>query len=123
MLCFYLRDKKQPNTQKLVILFCFVVLLVTLSGASFDNRDRNFRVVAGITGQIIAWVSFILLAWNYRKKHMATTILLLAYANLQLPAGLIGKQGFGVDLVLLLASKLSLIGAMYHTLGVRDAKP
>lgn len=51
---------------------------------------------------------------------MATTIFLLAYANLQLPAGLFEKQGWGVDPLALLAAKLSLVAAMYNTLGIRD---
>jgi hypothetical protein len=80
------------------------------------------RDLAGFIGQVLAWIFFVLLAWNYREQHMATTILLLVYANLQLPAGLISKEGWGNDLVLLLAAKLSLIGAMYYTLGIRDAK-
>jgi hypothetical protein len=122
ILYLYFHNRKVLKTRKPIITFCFVLSLVVLSGL-FPLDIRSYSsVFAVFMGQILSWLFFVLLAWNYRKQHMATTILLLAYANLQLPAGLMGKQGLGVDFVLLLAGKLSLIGAMYHTLGVRDAK-
>jgi hypothetical protein len=122
MLNFNLHDNKQIKTKKSVIVFSSILLLVTLSALLSQMIYGYSRYLVGVVGQVVSWIFFVLLAWNYRKLHMATTILLLAYANLQLPAGLIGKEGWGNDFVLLLAAKLSLIGAMYHTLGVRDAK-
>lgn len=122
MLNFNLRDNKRINTQKSIIVFSSILFLVTLSALLYQMIHGSSRYLVGVIGQVISWIFFVLLAWNYRKQHMATTILLLAYANLQLPAGLIGKEGWGNDFVLLLAAKLSLIGAMYHTLGIRDAK-
>jgi hypothetical protein len=118
MLYFHLRDKWRLNTKKATIICCVVFSLVALIGL-FSLIVNS--LILGVIGQIPSWIFFVLLAWIYRKQHMATTILLLAYANLQLPAGIIGKAGWGNDFVLLLAAKLSLIGAMYHTLGVRDA--
>ena len=75
----------------------------------------------GVVMEVISWVFFVLLAWEFRNKQVATAILLLVYANLQLPSGLFGKQGWGVDPLALLANKMSLIVAMYKTLGIRDA--
>jgi hypothetical protein len=119
MLYLHLRDKGRLNERESLIICCVVFLLVVSSGL-LSLGSNGLTGPATILSQILSWVFFVLLAWNYRKQHMATTILLLAYANLQLPAGVIGKEGWGNDFVLLLAAKLSLIGAMYHTLGVRD---
>jgi hypothetical protein len=125
MLFFHLGDKWLFNQRKAAIICSVIFALVLLSGllSLFINHPVSRYLPAGaaaIPGQVLSWVFFVMLAWTYRKQHMGTTLLLLAYANLQLPAGLIGKQGWGNDFVLLLAAKLSLIGAMYHTLGVRD---
>ena len=122
MLNFNLRENKRIETQQSIIVFIPILFLITLSTLLSQMIYGSSRYLIGVIGQIISWIVFVLLAWNYRKQHMATAILLLAYANLQLPAGLIGKDGWGNDFVLLLAAKLSLIGAMYHTLGIRDAK-
>jgi CDP-diglyceride synthetase len=122
MLYLNLRDNRQVQNQESAIVFCsvfFLVMISTLLSNMSSSPPWNF---AGFIGQVLSWIFFVLMAWNYRKQHMATTILLLVYANLQLPAGLVGKEGWGNDFVLLLAAKLSLIGAMYHTLGIRDAK-
>ena len=56
------------------------------------------------------------LAWSWRIRDINTSLLLVAYANLQLPAYFVGKTGLGNDFALLLAAKLSLIGAMYKLL-------
>lgn len=122
MLYLHLRDNRQMKNRDTAFVFCSVFFLVVISSLLSSmtyNPPWNF---AGLIGQVLSWVFFVLVAWTYRKKHMTTTILLLAYANLQLPAVLVGKEGWGNDFVLLLATKLSLIGAMYHTLGIRDAK-
>jgi hypothetical protein len=122
MLYLHFRNRSRPNTRKLVIVFCSIFLPVMLSSLFALITDGAQSILAGFIGQILAWIFFVLIAWNYRKQHMTTTLLLLAYANLQLPAGLVGKTGWGNNFTLLLAAKLSLIGAMYHTLGIRDAK-
>ena len=130
MLYLYLRDKGQPNNRKATIICCAVFLLVALSGLLsliinssplIPIPSNIWGLLPGIVGQILSWIFFVLMAWNYREQHMSTTILLLVYANLQLPAGFVGKEGWGNDFVVLLATKLSLISAMYHMLGVRDA--
>ena len=125
MLYFHFRDKQLLDQRKPAIICSVIFVLVLMSSLLslfFNHPDSRYLPAgtAAIPSQVLSWVFFVLLAWNYRKQHMATTLLLLAYANLQLPAGIIGKQGWGNDFVLLLAAKLSLIGAMYHMLGVRD---
>ena len=121
MLYLLLREKSQISFLKAAIASSFILLVFGLSGfISITSYDR-FGPLSTIIANSLAWVFFVLLAWNYRTTHMSTTMLLLAYANLQLPAGIISKGGLGNDLVLLLAAKLSLIGAMYHMLGIRDA--
>ena len=127
MIYLHLRDGWRLNQRKSAVICGLVFALVLLSGLLSLIINYPFAKylpagLAAIPGQFLSWVFFVLLAWNYRKQHMTTTILLLAYANLQLAAGIVGKEGWGNDFVLLLAAKLSLIGAMYHTLGVRDAK-
>lgn len=125
MLYFHSRDKWRLNQRKSIIICWLVFVLVVLSGVLSLVINSPFEQYlvgpVAIFGQIFSWIFFVLLAWNYREQHMTTTILLLAYANLQLPAVIVGKEGLGNDFTLLLAAKLSLIGAMYHTLGVRDA--
>ena len=121
MLYLHLCDKWRLNKRKAIIFCCFVFMLSIVSGLLSLTINGFWRHLAEFGSLILLWAFFVLLAWNYRKQHMATTILLLAYANLQLPASLVGKGGWVNDFVLLLAAKLSLIGAMYHTLGVRDA--
>jgi hypothetical protein len=122
MLYLHFRNEGWPQTRKAVIVFFSAFLLVMLSSLFALMTDGPQSILAAFVGQILSWIFFVLIAWNYRKHHMTTTILLLAYANLQLPSGLVGKVGWGNDFTLLLATKLSLIGAMYHTLGIRDAK-
>jgi len=122
MLFIYLRDKGKSNIYYTALVFILSLLLSSSGTFLFNSNYIPAKVISIFISHFLAWIFFVMLAWNYRKKHMATTLLLLAYANLQLPAGLIGKTGLGVDLVLLLVSKLSLIGAMYYTLGVRDVK-
>lgn len=65
------------------------------------------------------WSVFMALAWSWRLKHVPTSLLLVSYANLQIPlAGMFGdvESAFGTYPLLVLA-KLSLIGAMYRLLG------
>lgn len=123
MLYLHCRDKKRLKSRKSILIFSATFLLVMVSTLLSLTIYSPLRNLAGVIGQILSWIFFVLLAWNYREQHMPTTLLLLAYANLQLPAILVGKGGWGNDFVLLLAAKLSLIGAMYHMLGIRDAKP
>jgi hypothetical protein len=100
--------------------FTIISFVAALSAAMLVCASYARNPVVGLFPELLSWIFFLLFAWTQRSRHMATTILLLAYANLQLPAGLFGKQGWGVDPLALLAAKLSLIAAMYNTLGIRD---
>ena len=111
------RDQRTHSIRNIAIVSGIaVVCSVSLALAIHENNP-----VFGVVMEVMSWLFFVLLAWEFRNKHVATAILLLVYANLQLPSGLFGKQGWGVDPLALLANKMSLIGAMYKTLGIRDA--
>lgn len=79
MIYLHIRDKWRLNQRKSGIICSLVFIVVLLSGllALMSNYPsaRYFAIVsAAISGQFFSWVFFVLLALNYRKQHMATTL-------------------------------------------------
>jgi len=101
MLYLHFRNEGWPQTRKAVTVFFSAFLSVMLSSLFALMTDGPQSIFAAFVGQILSWIFFVLIAWNYRKQHMTTTILLLAYANLQLATGVVGKVGWGNDFTLL----------------------
>jgi hypothetical protein len=79
--------------------------------------DTSFAVLYG--SEIYSYIVLTLVAFRFRTTHRTTMFLLLFYANLQLPTCLCGRELVQIS-VLLIAAKISLIGAYYSMLGVRE---
>jgi hypothetical protein len=118
---------KEKNLRFQSVIFGIYLGLTMLFGF-LDAAYGEMYLWIRIMGYSLVALPFILLSYSYRTKHMATALVFFAYGIAQLPILLTtqaetGKPiNQGLNFALLIATKLTLIGATFRTMGIRDSE-
>ncbi|HKQ06180.1 MAG TPA: hypothetical protein VJ464_13675 [Blastocatellia bacterium] len=111
VLSHYMRRRLRERTSAVVLV------LVLAATAAFDLVFTGWYASSAVN-----FLLFGVLAWSVRNEDIASSMVFLAYACLQVPRKLGSAGHLEFDFGLLVVSKFALIGAIYKTLDALQAR-